>query len=121
MLIQFLIIDKQIATLNKGNKEVLETNARQIIFVGIKQIVSDKSYDIISRIVKKIGKIQSNEVLLRKIVRHNTTTPKVLMPSEIAEIEDNLLHLESQITNDMKMDDVISKISNIEGFKPELN
>jgi len=116
MLAQFLVIDKSFAKLNKGKTDILIINARQRIIFDVNAYVSEKSYDTLTRIVKKVAAIKESEMILRKVVKHNED--ENLLQSEIDRIDNHILRIESEIAMDSDIDKVVSKVKN---FNPSLN
>ena len=108
---EFLIINKALAQLNKGNKQVLQSNARATVIFASPTYISDKADETISRIVKKVSDIKSDETLLSRVLTQGN--PENTPCDEcIKQIEDNLENLEHHITPDMSMDQVMSNIQN---------
>jgi len=108
---EFLIINKALAQLNKGNKQVLQSNARATVIFASPAYISAKADEIISRIVKKVSDIKSDETVLSRTLSrpNNNNTP---CDECIKQIEDKLENLEHHITPDMSMDQVMSNIQN---------
>ena len=107
-VIKFLKIDKSIAKLNMKNKDVLEQNASQKYMLITDKYVSEKSYQTLSNIARKIMRVKEHETLLKMFIK------KAPICDDDDEIEIDIVfcELEKDITEDMNMSDFIKKINN---------
>jgi hypothetical protein len=125
MIIKYLVLDKLTAKLYKANnngckqqKDVLEHEASKVLLAIWPVRLSENSYNIFSRIVKKICRLSENQTLFREIVQNDGD----ILDDENNEIIDNiLLDVEKKMTEKMTINDVINKVTNFKNFKPEYN
>lgn len=98
MIIEFIVVDEQIAT-TKDKQQILENANARMIFAS-SNFISEKSYSTISRIVKAMliaRKILNNDTrLLKRIIQHNNN--EQLTNEKINEIDTELLMLEQAIS-----------------------
>jgi uncharacterized protein (UPF0297 family) len=125
MIIKYLVLGKLTAKLYKANnngckqaKEILEHEAHKILMVNVYITLSERSYNTLSRIIKKMLCLTENETLFREIVQNDNN----VLDDEGNEIVDNiLLETEKEVNNKMTIEEIMSKVSNYKNFKPEYN
>jgi hypothetical protein len=116
-VIQFLKIEKSIAQMNMKNKDVLEQNALDMKIFVINAYISDTSYATISNIVRKIMRVKKHETLLKKFIQK----APMCVAEQIEVIDNILIEVEKEITEEMNMSDVMEKLTNNKNFNPSLN
>jgi len=105
---EFIVIDKSLAQANKGNKEVLQSNARSRVMLVTPGYISDKADATLSGIIKKVSEMKPNETLLSKVIsygRENTPCDEC-----IQQIENALEELDQQLTSNNSLDDLLYEL-----------
>ena len=107
--LQYLVINKNFYLLNKGNKQILQANARAMVIMVTPLFVSEKADTIIGAIVKKVSGMKPDETTLRKVLEYNA--PENTLPDEAIEaLENKLENMLNSITEKTTMNDVTSEI-----------
>ena len=115
--ISFLAIDRSIYLLNKSNKDILEQNASKKALLVFNAYVSDKSYDILKRIVRKQMQLKDSETLLSKFI----SKADICSEEEIEHIDNMLLELETSVQSETNLQAALNKITENKNFNAQLN
>ena len=117
--ISFIAIDRAFYLLNKSNKSALEQNATKKAILIFNGYVSDTSYSILNRIVRKQLQLADNETLLSKFIEK----ADMCSNEEIEHIDNMLLELETDMIKDsnINLEQALHKITMNKNFDATLN
>ena len=110
--LQYLVINRNFYLMNKGNKEVLQQNARGVVVMVTPHYVSEKADDLLGAIVKKVSSIKPDETTLRKVLA-NEPLNIPLSNETIEGIENKLEHILETLSSESTIESVTSDISNL--------
>ena len=103
MTIQFAIVDKNI---NTKNFQEIKNNIQANAIFETNMYINETAFDIINRIVKNIlikdKKLNHNTKLIRRILKHNTTTEPT--QQELFNIENTLKEFQYVVENKTQTD-----------------